>query len=65
VAGRHKPEGAERAMLVVMPDIDIQHALEIAAANDQDPVEAIGADRSDPAFGVGVRVWRSNRRAPC
>src|SRR6266545_5342438 len=49
-------------MLVVMPDIDTQHALEIAAANDQDPVEALAADRSDPAFGVGVRVWRSNRR---
>src|SRR6266511_2133250 len=44
--GRHKPEGAVRAMLVVMPDIDTQHALEIAAANEQDPVEAIGSDRS-------------------
>jgi hypothetical protein len=41
-------------MLVVMPDVDTKHALEIAAANDQDPVEAVRADCSHPAFGVGV-----------
>jgi hypothetical protein len=50
-------------MLVVVPDVDAQNALEIAAASDQDPVETVPADGSDPALGVGVRVRRSNRRA--
>jgi len=56
-------EGAVKTMLVVMPHVDTQHALEMAAANDQDPVEATRPDRSDPAFGVGVRVGCPNRRA--
>jgi hypothetical protein len=50
-----------RAMPVVMPHVDTQHALQMVSANDQDPVEAVRAHRSHPAFGVGVRVWRSNR----
>jgi hypothetical protein len=52
-----------RAMLVVMPHVDAHHALEMAAADDQNAVEAIDADGAHPAPGVGVRVWGSNRRA--
>ena len=35
----------------------------MAAAEDEDPVEAVGADGSHPAFGVGVRVGRLHGRA--
>src|SRR6266545_6122228 len=46
-----------------MPHVNPQHALEMAAAQDQDPVEAVGADGADPALRVGIRVRRPNRRA--
>ncbi len=39
-----------------MPAVDAEHVLEMAAADDEDPVEAVGADGPHPAFGVGVRV---------
>src|SRR5215207_5960724 len=42
-------------MLVVMPAVDAEDVLEVAAAEDEDPVEAVGAERSYPAFGGGVR----------
>jgi hypothetical protein len=32
------------------------HVLEVAAAKDEDPVEALGANRAHPAFGEGVCV---------
>jgi hypothetical protein len=34
-----------------------------AAAKDEDPVEAVSAERAYPAFGVGVRVRGMDRRA--
>src|SRR5437870_10794280 len=33
------------------------------SAEDQDPVEAVGANRANPALGVGIRVRRLDRRA--
>ena len=33
---------------------------EVAAAEDEDPVEALAADRSDPALGVGPRLRRAD-----
>jgi hypothetical protein len=46
-------------MLVVMTALDAQHVLEVARAEDQDPVEALGADGAHQAFGEGVCVrWR-------
>ncbi len=58
-------------VLVVMRNVDAQHAFEmtaatrsrLTAANDEDPVEAVGADSSHPAFRVRVRVRRPNRRS--
>ena len=47
----------ERAMWslrVVVLDVDAQHALEVAAVEDQQPVEALAADGSDEALGDGV-----------
>src|SRR6266545_7267797 len=37
--------------------------LELAATEDQEPVEALPAHAADPAFGVGVRVRRLDRRS--
>ena len=50
-------------VLVVVPAVDAEHVFEMAAAEDEDPVEAVGADGSHPAFGVGVRVGRLHGRA--
>jgi hypothetical protein len=36
-----------------MLDEDAQHALEVAAVEDQQPVEALGADGSDESLGDG------------
>ena len=45
-------------MAVVMAGIDAKHVLELAAAEDEQPVEALATDAADPALGVGVRVRR-------
>jgi len=44
-------------MAVVVPDVGAKRALELAAAEDQHPVEAIAPHRADEAFGdsVGLR----------
>jgi hypothetical protein len=34
----------------------MKHVLELAPAEDEQPVEAFATDAADPAFGVGVRV---------
>ena len=51
-----------RAVFVVVPDVDPQDPLEVATANDQQPVQALGADRRHPALGVRVRPGRLHRR---
>ena len=48
---------------VVVVDVDAQDALEVPAANDQEPIEAVPADRADPAFGERVRLRRPERSA--
>ncbi len=45
-------------MPVVVTGIDAKHVLELAAAEDEQPVEALATDAADPALGVGVRVRR-------
>jgi hypothetical protein len=47
-------ERAMRSLRVVVLDVDAQHALEVAAVEDQQPVEAFGADGSDETLGDGV-----------
>jgi hypothetical protein len=37
--------------------------LQVAAVDDQTPVEALAAEGADPTLGMGVRVWGSDRRA--
>ena len=51
-----------RPVLVVMRDVHGENALEMAAANDEDPVEAFAADAADPALCVRPRLRRPHRR---
>jgi hypothetical protein len=44
-----------------MAAVDAEDVLEVALAEDEDAVEAFGAERSYPAFGVGVRVRSVDR----
>jgi hypothetical protein len=44
-------------VLVVIAAVDAEDVLEVASAENEDAVETVGAERSYPAFGVGVRVW--------
>src|SRR5262245_44903317 len=65
-ASRHRRRQLECSVWpvrVVVVDVDAQDALELPAADDQEPVEAVAADRSNPAFGEGVRPRRPERRA--
>ena len=55
-------ERAMRSLRVVVLDVDAQDALEVAAVEDQQPVEALAADGSDETLGDGVCLRRSHRR---
>jgi hypothetical protein len=61
--GWYEAERAVWPVLVVVPAIDAEHVLEMHAAEDEDAVEAIGAESPDPALGVGVGVRGLDRRA--
>jgi hypothetical protein len=43
--------------------VDAEHVLKMAAAEDEDPVQAVGANRAYPTLGEGVCVRRLDRRA--
>jgi hypothetical protein len=43
-------------VLVVVTAVDARHVLEVAGAEDENVVEAVGASGADPAFGEGVCV---------
>jgi hypothetical protein len=47
-----------RALAVVVGHVAGEHVFEVAAADDQQPVEALGSDGADEPFGIGVRLWR-------
>jgi hypothetical protein len=44
-----------RPVAVVVLDIDPEHALELTAAENQEPVETLTLQGADEALGVGVR----------
>jgi hypothetical protein len=48
---------------VVMLDVDPKDLLEVAAPDDQQPVQTLGPDRPHPALGVRVRRGCLHRRA--
>jgi hypothetical protein len=45
-----------RTMGVVVGSIDPEDLLEMAAPDDQQPVQALSADRANPPLRVGVRL---------
>jgi len=55
-------ECAVRPVLVVVQDIGGENVAEVAAVEDQQPVEALAADAADPTFGVRSRLRRPYRR---
>jgi hypothetical protein len=75
--GREELECAVWPVLVVVAAVDAEDVLEVMPAEDEDPVEAVGADCADPAsawalaFGawIGVRitlipsVWKISSKA--
>jgi len=52
-----------RPVLVVVAAVGAEHVLEVAAAEDEDPVDAVGANGADPTLDEGVRVRGLNWRA--
>src|SRR5215218_6111000 len=56
---RERPVGT---VAVVVLDIHPEDLLQVTTANDQQPVQALGANRPDPTLRVGVRVRRLDRR---
>jgi hypothetical protein len=61
---RLQPERPVRPMRVVVLDVDLKDLLEVATSDDQQPVQALGAHRLDPAFRVGVGSRRQLRLIP-
>jgi hypothetical protein len=59
---RPLPERAVRAMLVQMPNVCDEHAVKVAAAEDQQSVEAFAANASDPVarISAGAKSERFN-----
>src|SRR5450759_4963702 len=53
---RLERERAVRPVPVVVTDVDAEDVVEVASVQDQNPVEAVATERSDPALGVGVSV---------
>jgi hypothetical protein len=57
------PQGAVRAVAVVMINILGQHRPQLPAADDQHPVQQLPPDGAHPPLGVGVGPRRPYRRA--
>jgi hypothetical protein len=49
-------------VVVVVPDVDAKDLLQMASAHDQQPVQALGADRPHPALRERVRPGRLHGR---
>ena len=52
-----------RALGVVVVDVDAEHAFEVSAVEDQQPVEALCTHGTDEAFSDSVRLWCADRGA--
>jgi hypothetical protein len=59
---RFQPKRPVWTMPVVVLDIDPEDQFQVTPADDQQPVEALGADGTDPPLRIGVRVRRPDRR---
>jgi hypothetical protein len=58
-------QGAVRAMLVVVADVDPEDSFEVPSVDDQDPVEALAAYGAYPPFDERVRTGCPHGRADC
>jgi hypothetical protein len=58
---RLKAKRPVRPMGVVVLNVDSEHVLEVAASEDQQPIQALGPDGADPPFCVRVRGRRPRR----
>ena len=61
-ARRFQPKRSVWTMSVVVLDIDPEDLLQVTTADDQQPVEALGPDGTDPPLRIGVGVRRLDRR---
>ena len=59
---RDEVERAVRSVCVVVVDVDAEHVLEVAAVEDQKPIEAFSTDGADEALGDRVRLRGAHRR---
>src|SRR6266511_2274520 len=59
---RRELERAMRSLVVVVVDVNAEHLFEVAAVDDQQPVQTFGADGPDEALGDPVRLRRPHRR---
>jgi hypothetical protein len=48
---------------IVVVDEDSEHGLQMPLIQDEEPVQALGPHRPDPAFRVSIRSGRLHRRA--
>jgi hypothetical protein len=58
---RQESQATMRTMAVVMIDVGVQDALELATIDDQDPVEALAPHGADEALGKRVRLRSLDR----
>src|SRR6266536_1552610 len=63
VIWRSQVESSVWTLLVEVADVDDEDALELAAPEHEEAIEAFPARAADEAFGVGVRVRRLDRRS--
>ncbi len=59
---RDQTEPSVWSLVVVMADVDSEHALQMCPIPDEEPVETLRPHRPDPAFGVGVGARRPHGR---
>ena len=59
---RQLRECAVRPMLVVVPRVRREDVVEVAATDDEQPVEALAAGGPDPALGVSSSLRCADRR---
>jgi hypothetical protein len=52
--GYSEVESAVGTFSVVVVDVGVQHGLEVAPAEDKDPVEALDANGPDETLGIGI-----------
>jgi hypothetical protein len=57
-----KSEGPVWTMPVVVLGVDPQDLLQVPSADNQQPIQALGADRADPSLREGVCVGCLHRR---